>query len=126
MENCHTWAVGIVELAHGKRLLPQTVPGRLGRDKKSWMLESDEGELAVRHNDILSQVGGRQNVKRLGVYVDMTKNKSRLTFYDVGRNVALHTFNTRFKKSVYPAFTLSSVEGQVQSLALCNLGFSQT
>lgn len=124
VENCRTWAVGIVELASGNQLPEKAALRHLGRDKRSWMLESEDGELAVLHNNHLDIVK-EQDVKRVGVFLDMTKNKNQLTFYNVGRNVLLHTFCPRFKKSVFPAFSLCNEAGEVQSLVLCNLNIKQ-
>ncbi|XP_031439830.1 tripartite motif-containing protein 14-like [Clupea harengus] len=120
VENCRTWSVGVVELASGNQLKTEAAGEHLGRDKSSWVLESEDGALAALHNDDFRAVKKR-DVKRLGVYLDISKNKSRLTFYDVGGGVALHTFYALFKKEVFPAFSLSGTDGQVQSMALCNL-----
>ncbi|XP_062377298.1 tripartite motif-containing protein 14-like isoform X2 [Sardina pilchardus] len=121
--HCRTWAAGVVELANGSRPPSQATLMRLGRNKRSWMLESEDGELTALHNDNLSMVKqSEQDMTRLGVYLDMTKNSGRLTFYDVGSGAVLHSFCLRFKKSLFPAFSLTRVDGQVQSLLLCNLG----
>ncbi|XP_041923509.1 tripartite motif-containing protein 14-like [Alosa sapidissima] len=121
--HCRTWAVGVVELANGSRPPSQAALMRLGRNKRSWMLESEDGELTALHNDNLSMVKQpEQEVTRLGVYLDMTKNNGRLSFYDVSGGAVLHTFRLRVKKSVFPAFSLTRVDGQLQSLVLCNLG----
>ncbi|KAG5268056.1 hypothetical protein AALO_G00207730 [Alosa alosa] len=121
--HCRTWAVGVVELANGSRPPSQAALMRLGRNKRSWMLESEDGELTALHNDNLSMVKQpEQEVTRLGVYLDMTKNNGRLSFYDVGGGAVLHTFRLCVKKSVFPAFSLTRVDGQLQSLVLCNLG----
>ncbi|XP_076147316.1 uncharacterized protein LOC143131561 [Alosa pseudoharengus] len=121
--HCRTWAVGVVELANGSRPPSQAALMRLGRNKRSWMLESEDGELTALHNDNLSMVKQpEQEVTRLGVYLDMTKNNGQLSFYDVGGGAVLHTFRLRVKKSVLPAFSLTRVDGQFQSLVLCNLG----
>lgn len=120
VENSCNWAVGIVELASGNQLPQKAALKCLGWDKRSWALESEGGELAVLHNnhlDILMQ----QDMKRLGVFLDMTKNSNQLTFYNVGRTMSLRTFCPRFKKNVFPAFSLWSAADKVQSLALCNL-----
>lgn len=124
VEKCHSWAVGIVELDRGNQLPEKASQRNLGQDKRSWMLESQDGDLAVRYNNHLDIVK-EQDVKRLGVFLDMTKNKNQLTFYNVGRNVALHTFYPRFKKNVFPAFSLSNAAHEVQSLVLCNLELKQ-
>ena len=120
VENCRTWSVGVVELASGNQLKTEAAGEHLGRDNSSWVLESEDGALAALHNDDFRAVKKR-DVKRLGVYLDISKNKSRLTFYDVGGGVALHTFYARFNKKVFPAFSLSGTDGQIHSIALCNL-----
>ncbi|XP_062377844.1 E3 ubiquitin-protein ligase TRIM39-like [Sardina pilchardus] len=120
--HCRTWAAGVVELANGSRPPSQATLMRLGRNKRSWMLESEDGELTALHNDNLSKMK-KQEVTRLGVDLDINKKKSgMLTFYDVGSGAVLHTFCLHFKKSLFPAFSLTRVDGQVQSLLLCNLG----
>ncbi|KAL2085434.1 hypothetical protein ACEWY4_018754 [Coilia grayii] len=124
VQDCSGWAVGVVELSQGKKLQRQTAERHLGRDRSSWMLESLGGELVALHDDDLTRVK-EQDVKSLGVYLDISKKgKSQLTFYDVGSCTVLHTFYLRTKKSICPAFSLFYKADEASSLALCNFGLN--
>uniref|UniRef100_A0A4W4E8Q1 B30.2/SPRY domain-containing protein n=1 Tax=Electrophorus electricus TaxID=8005 RepID=A0A4W4E8Q1_ELEEL len=93
------WSVGVA--VHNK--IKNGVDYYLGNNKRSWVLESDEGDLRARHDNNVSIVK-EASVQRLGVFVDC--DKGRVRFYDVSTGNVLHTFIIRFKGAVCPAFSL--------------------
>ncbi|KAI4880442.1 hypothetical protein NFI96_000307 [Prochilodus magdalenae] len=112
---CRSWSVGVVEQGWEKNNLDHP----LGRDKASWALESDEGDLTALHNDDLSGIRGH-STHRLGVYVDC--DKSKVKFYDANSGQLLHVFFTKFRSAVYPAFSIKNNDCRNTSkLIICKL-----
>ncbi|XP_072532794.1 E3 ubiquitin-protein ligase TRIM7-like [Salminus brasiliensis] len=110
-----SWAVGVVEQGWEENGLDRP----LGRDRTSWVLESDEGDLVALHSDVFSAVGSC-SVRRLGVCVDCDKGKVK--FCDVNSAKLLHIFFTRFSSSVHPAFSLRHTGRKRSSnLTICKL-----
>ncbi|XP_076868411.1 ret finger protein-like 3 isoform X2 [Brachyhypopomus gauderio] len=68
------WSVGVVE----KDWLKNGMGRLLGRDKRSWVLESDEGNLTVLHHNDISTVS-EASVQRLGVFVDCDKGRVKFS-----------------------------------------------
>ncbi|XP_076868408.1 tripartite motif-containing protein 14-like [Brachyhypopomus gauderio] len=108
------WSVGVV--LHDKS--KNGVNRQLGKDKRSWVLESDEGELTALHDNEVRRVK-EASVQRLGVFVDC--DKGRLNFYDVITGNKLHMFITRFKGSVCPAFGLGAQANSIAQLLIYSL-----
>ncbi|XP_035382318.1 tripartite motif-containing protein 75-like [Electrophorus electricus] len=108
------WSVGVA--VHNK--IKNGVDYYLGNNKRSWVLESDEGDLRARHDNNVSIVK-EASVQRLGVFVDC--DKGRVRFYDVSTGNVLHTFIIRFKGAVCPAFSLRDQAYSTAQLHICRL-----
>ncbi|KAL6462957.1 hypothetical protein MHYP_G00293790 [Metynnis hypsauchen] len=114
-----SWAVGVVEQDWEKNGLHRP----LGRDKESWALESDEGDLMALHGDELRGIKD-PGIHRLGVCVD--QDKSRIKFYNANSGKLLHVFFTKFKSAIYPAFSIRNTGHRIQKLTICKLFTSFT
>ncbi|XP_072532900.1 E3 ubiquitin-protein ligase TRIM17-like [Salminus brasiliensis] len=114
VEGSRSWAVGIVERGWENNMLDHP----LGRDRASWALESDEGDLAALHRDESSLVGSC-GVHRLGVCVDCDKGQVKM--YDVSTGKVLHSFSVRVKRPLCPAFSLKVTTSSIAQLKICKI-----
>uniref|UniRef100_A0AAZ1X6I8 B30.2/SPRY domain-containing protein n=1 Tax=Oreochromis aureus TaxID=47969 RepID=A0AAZ1X6I8_OREAU len=93
-----------------------------GRNDQSWRLYcSDDGPNSVCHNKTYTSISSSSSSSsssvsnRAAVYVDCPAGT--LSFYRVSSDtlIHLHTFNTTFTQTLYPAFTV----GRGASVSLC-------
>lgn len=111
---CKSWAVGVTENKRAKSSQRQSG----GQEKNSWILECDEGELSVLHNNDSSRVK-ESNIQTLGVFLDC--DKGRVKFFNVNTGCILHSFITQFKNSVCPMFSICPQKDSSARLTICNL-----
>ncbi|XP_041045262.1 E3 ubiquitin-protein ligase TRIM21-like [Carcharodon carcharias] len=96
----------------------------LGKDKYSWSLRMIDKEYYALHADesILLDMNSRDhNCERLGIFLDY--EEGRLSFYNVCRGVRIHSFKTKFRKPVFPAFNPVSTANSknYEPIVLCHL-----
>ncbi|XP_035382472.1 probable E3 ubiquitin-protein ligase TRIML1 [Electrophorus electricus] len=113
---CQNWSVGVAENGWVKNGVGHTT---LGRDDRSWLLESNEGNLTgVHHNDVSTI--SEASVQRLGVLVDC--DMAKVNFYDALTGMKLHTLSMNFQSVVVPAFSIRHMgERKNSKLVICNL-----
>ncbi|XP_066520419.1 nuclear factor 7, ovary [Hoplias malabaricus] len=78
---CSAWAVGVAYSSLNRK--GQDKSTKLGRNKLSWSLEFQDGNLSAWHNDrhvALSFRGGRGAPDKVGIFVNY--KKGRVAFYD--------------------------------------------
>ncbi|XP_059502368.1 E3 ubiquitin-protein ligase TRIM21-like isoform X1 [Stegostoma tigrinum] len=96
----------------------------LGKNKYSWSIQMVDKEYYALHADesILLDLNSRDhNCERLGIFVDY--EEGRLSFYNINRGTHIHSFKTKFRKPIFPAFNPVSVENSknYEPLVLCHL-----
>ncbi|XP_035382462.1 probable E3 ubiquitin-protein ligase TRIML1 [Electrophorus electricus] len=113
---CQNWSVGVAENDWVKNGVGHTT---LGRDDRSWLLESNEGNLTgVHHNDVSTI--SEASVQRLGVLVDC--DMAKVNFYDALTGMKLYTLSMNFQSVVFPAFSIRHMgERKNSKLVICNL-----
>ncbi|KAL6462955.1 hypothetical protein MHYP_G00293770 [Metynnis hypsauchen] len=114
LRGSQSWVVGVVEKGWEKNSLYRP----LGRDSKSWVLESDEGDLTAWHGNDLSAIRDC-TPQRLGVYLDC--DRQQVKFYDVATGCILHSFCGLSKQPLYPAFSLRAKAKSTAQLQICRL-----
>ncbi|XP_064186906.1 E3 ubiquitin-protein ligase TRIM39-like [Anguilla rostrata] len=114
VRNTGRWTVGVVDQGWLKKGFQQA----LGQDRLSWALQMDGDSLAALHNDDTIMI--RESViERLGVFLDF--KKGRLQFFNVLSGTVLHTFASKFKNPLSPAFSIESQEGSTAVMRICAL-----
>ncbi|XP_078071692.1 zinc finger protein RFP-like [Mustelus asterias] len=96
----------------------------LGKNKYSWSLRMVDREFYALHADesILLDTNNRDhNCEQLGVFLDY--EEGRLSFYNVYRGTHIHSFKTKFRKPVFPAFNPVSTthSKNYEPIVLCHL-----
>ncbi|XP_038664446.1 E3 ubiquitin-protein ligase TRIM21-like [Scyliorhinus canicula] len=96
----------------------------LGKNKHSWSLQMVDKEYYALHADesILLDVNIKDhNCERLGLFLDY--DQGRLSFYNVYRGTHIHSFKTKFRKPVFPAFNpVSNTNSKnYEPIVLCHL-----
>ncbi|XP_067887128.1 zinc finger protein RFP-like [Heterodontus francisci] len=96
----------------------------LGKNKNSWSLRMFDKEYYALHGDesiLLDLSSKNYNCERLGIFLDY--EEGRLSFYNVPRGTHIHSFKTRFRKLVFPAFNpVSTVNSKnYEPIVLCHL-----
>ncbi|XP_060680525.1 E3 ubiquitin-protein ligase TRIM39-like isoform X1 [Hemiscyllium ocellatum] len=96
----------------------------LGKNKYSWSIQMVDKEYYAVHADesILLDLNSRDHkCERLGIFVDY--EEGRLSFYNVNRGTHIHSFKTKFRKPIFPAFNpVSTINSKnYEPIVLCHL-----
>ncbi|XP_069771313.1 zinc-binding protein A33-like [Narcine bancroftii] len=78
----------------------------LGKNKHSWSIWLVDKEFYAFHADesiSLNLNNADQNCERLGIFLDY--EEGRLSFYNIYQGTHIHSFKTKFRKPVFPAFS---------------------
>ncbi|KAI4900293.1 hypothetical protein NFI96_010564 [Prochilodus magdalenae] len=111
---CSAWAVGVAYGSLNRK--GQDKSTKLGRNRLSWSLEFQDGQLSAWHNDrhvMLSSRAGHGVLDRVGIFVNYPKG--RMTFYDAKTMKVLQEFSAastavferahhQFTEPLFPAF----------------------
>ncbi|XP_047428056.1 nuclear factor 7, brain isoform X2 [Mugil cephalus] len=130
---CSAWAVGVTYASLDRK--GRDKGAKLGRNRNSWCVELQNGNLSAWHNDrhVACHGVGRTSVRKVGVWVNY--DKGQLTFYDIDTMVVLQRFSAavtpvfdrahhQFTEPLYPAVRfLKPPENQVwpNHLEFCHL-----
>ncbi|XP_051879635.1 zinc-binding protein A33-like [Pristis pectinata] len=123
VKNKHGWNIGVTYSSIARK--GKGKESTLGKNKYSWSLRMVDKEYYAFHADeciLLDLSSGDLNCERLGIFIDY--EEGRLSFYNVHRGTHLHSFKTKFRKPVFPAFSPASTTSSkdYEPIVLCHSG----
>ncbi|XP_072909079.1 zinc-binding protein A33-like [Hemitrygon akajei] len=120
-KNKNEWNIGVTYSSIARKGKEST----LGKNKYSWSIRMVDKEYYAFHGDeciLLDLSNADQNCERLGIFLDY--EEGRLSFYNIHRGTHLHSFKTKFRKPIFPAFSpvLSKNSKDSEPIVLCHSG----